>query len=72
MKKTGSIIICICELLVGILLLINPVGFTTTIIIAAVSYTHLSRPCPLGEEGFHRPQISGKDPPADTECDHQR
>ncbi|MBC8543412.1 HdeD family acid-resistance protein [Bianquea renquensis] len=34
MKKTGSIIICICELLVGILLLINPVGFTTTIIIA--------------------------------------
>ena len=34
MKKTGSLIVCICELLVGILLLINPVGFTKTIIIA--------------------------------------
>ncbi|MFR2465285.1 MAG: hypothetical protein ACLTA1_05815 [Clostridia bacterium] len=42
MKKTGSIIICICELLVGILLLINPVGFTTTIIIAVGIVTHRS------------------------------
>ena len=32
--KAGSILGCLCELLVGILLLINPAGFTSGIIIA--------------------------------------
>lgn len=33
--KTGSIITCILEIVVGVLLLINPVGFTSGIIIGA-------------------------------------
>lgn len=32
-SKAGSIILSLCELIVGILLLVNPVGFTTGIII---------------------------------------
>ena len=34
-ENTGVLILCIAELLVGILLLINPVGFTAGIVIAA-------------------------------------
>lgn len=33
--KSGSILICIIEIVVGVLLLINPVGFTSGIIIGA-------------------------------------
>lgn len=33
--KTGSLLICIVEIVVGVLLLINPVGFTSGIIIGA-------------------------------------
>ena len=33
--KTGSIVICIVEIVVGVLLLINPVGFTSGIIIGS-------------------------------------
>lgn len=33
-KKINSAILCLCELLIGILLLIKPVGFTSGIIIA--------------------------------------
>ena len=33
--KSGSIVICILEIVVGVLLLINPVGFTSGIIIGA-------------------------------------
>ena len=34
-ENAGVLILCIAELLVGILLLINPVGFTAGIVIAA-------------------------------------
>ena len=33
--RTGSILTCILEIVVGVLLLINPVGFTSGIIIGA-------------------------------------
>ena len=33
--KTGSIVICIVEIVVGVLLLVNPVGFTSGIIIGS-------------------------------------
>lgn len=34
LKKNGNLVMCIAELIVGVLLLINPVGFTRGIIIA--------------------------------------
>lgn len=34
-RNSGNLLMCIAELLVGILLLINPIGFTSGIIIAA-------------------------------------
>ena len=33
--RTGGLVACVIEIAVGILLLINPVGFTTGIIVAA-------------------------------------
>ncbi len=33
--KTGSLVLCILEIVVGVLLLINPIGFTSGIIIGA-------------------------------------
>lgn len=32
-RKTGNLLMCISELLIGVLLLINPVGFTSGIIV---------------------------------------
>lgn len=40
-RSTGNLLTCIFELLVGILLLINPVGFTSGIIIVCIRATPL-------------------------------
>ena len=32
-ENINTIVICLCEILVGVLLLINPIGFTSGIII---------------------------------------
>lgn len=34
-KNSGSILMCVLEILVGVLLLVDPTGFTSTVIIAA-------------------------------------
>jgi len=34
LKKNSNLVMCIAELIIGILLLINPVGFTRGIIVA--------------------------------------
>lgn len=34
-KKSGSILMCVLEILVGVLLLVDPTGFTSSVIIAA-------------------------------------